>query len=93
MPVRYKKTLIEKLKIKTGCIINKADINLEMAEKTKAFLKEKRIPLIAELPYDIQFTKAITIGKTVVEYDEGAIRNLLTESWERVKALVNENES
>ncbi len=85
--------LIEKLKIKTGCIINKADINLEMAEKTKAFLKEKRIPLIAELPYDIQFTKAITIGKTVVEYDEGAIRNLLTESWERVKALVNENES
>ncbi|RLD85765.1 MAG: (4Fe-4S)-binding protein [Bacteroidetes bacterium] len=81
--------LIEKLKIKTGCIINKADINTDMAEKTKLFLKEKGIPLIAELPYDIQFTKAITLGKTVVEYDDGSIRDLLTECWEKVKALVD----
>jgi len=80
--------VIEKLKIKTACIINKADINKKIAEKTKAFLNDKNIPLIAELPYDIQFTKAITIGKTVVEYDHGKIKALIEDSWNKVKDLV-----
>ncbi len=81
--------VIEKLKIKTGCIINKVDINREMANKTKDFLKEKGIPLLGELPYDHQFTKAITIGKTVVEYDDGVIKALIESSWKKVKELVD----
>ncbi len=85
--------LIFKLKIKTGCIINKADINTGMTNKIKAFLKEKEIPLIAVFPYNNQFTKAITIGKTVVEYNNGNIKQLMENSWKKVEHMVNELEN
>jgi MinD superfamily P-loop ATPase len=53
----------------SGCIINKADINPEMVLEIKDFLINKGIPLLSELPYDVRFTEAITLGKTIVEYD------------------------
>ena len=82
--------LITKLKIKTGCIINKYDINDNMSEKIEEFLNENNIPLIAKFPYDINFTKAITEGKTVVEYDNGDIKDMMIKSWEKVKNMVNQ---
>ncbi|MBN2638013.1 MAG: ATP-binding protein [Bacteroidales bacterium] len=81
--------LIEKLKIKTGCIINKADINPEKAEELKRFLNSKNIPVIAEFPYDESFTAAITQGKTIVEWDNGILKDFVTQSWETVKKLIN----
>jgi len=82
--------LVSKLKIKTVCIINKADLNEDMAEQIKGFLQEHNIRLLAEIPYDIKFTEAITIGKTVVEYDEIGIGKLLKESWKTVKQILND---
>ncbi len=82
--------LIEKLKLKSGCIINKADLNAEMTLKIKNFLKKKNIPLIVDLPYVIRFTEAITMGKTVVEYDDGKIKKLMESGWQKIKSLVNE---
>lgn len=80
--------LIEKLKIKAGCIINKADINFEKAEEIKTFLKEKNIPVIAEIPYDESFTAAITQGKTIVEWENENLKNLISEGWDKIKKLV-----
>lgn len=81
--------LIKKLKIKSGCIINKADINPEKSEEIKIFLKDKNIPVIVELPYDETFTTAITQGKTIVEWDNENLKQLVSNSWEIVKTLVN----
>jgi len=83
--------LIEKLKISSACIINKADINSEKTEEIKVFLKEKNIPVIAELPYDEQFTIAITQGKTIVEWDKGPIKNLLQKSLETIQKMLNQS--
>ena len=82
--------LISKLKLKSGCIINKADLNADMSQKIKEFLKENKIELLSELPYDTKFTEAISIGKTIVEYDDGELKEKITLAWEKVKTLVSE---
>jgi hypothetical protein len=40
------------------------------------------------LPYDENFTKAMTQGLTIVEYDKGELRDILAESWRKIKQLV-----
>jgi MinD superfamily P-loop ATPase len=80
--------LVKKFSIKAGCIINKADINLVKCAEIKQFLKEEGIVHLADLPYDENFTKAMTQGQTIVEFDTGLLKDLLTESWEKVKQLV-----
>jgi len=42
------------------------------------------------LPYDENFTKAMTQGKTIVEFDNGQLKNTLTDSWNKIKQLVND---
>ena len=79
--------LVKKFKIKAGCIINKSSINLEVAEQIKDFLKEESIEYIKSLPYDINFTKAMTEGKTIVEFDNGDLKKAVVESWETVKEI------
>lgn len=80
--------LVKKFNLKAGCIINKSDINLEVTNKIIQFLKDESIKHIASLPYDENFTKAMTMGKTIVEYDHSGLKDLLVESWEIVKQEV-----
>ena len=77
--------LLTNFKIKTGCIINKADLNKNMKKEIQKYLDEKEIILLAEFPYDDIFTEAITNGKTVVEYTNGKIKSLIMQSWEKIK--------
>ena len=84
--------LIRKLKLKSGCIINKADINPDGAGQIKDFLRENQVELLAELPYDVRFTEAISIGKTIVEYDKGILREKIVTAWGKIKARVEEKE-
>ncbi|MFO7829547.1 MAG: ATP-binding protein [Bacteroidales bacterium] len=81
--------LVKKFKIKAGCIINKFDINQDITDKIMNFLNEENIEHIASLPYDENFTKAMTVGKTIVEYDKSDLREEIARSWEKVKELVN----
>lgn len=80
--------LVKKFNLKAGCIINKSDINPEVTNKIIRFLKDESIKHIASLPYDENFTKAMTMGKTIVEYDHSGLKDLLVESWEIVKQEV-----
>lgn len=76
--------LVRKFSIRAGCIINKADINAEAARRTAAFLEAEGIDLLAELPYDENFTKAMIEGKTIVEFDDGILKQRLTDAWRQV---------
>ncbi len=77
--------LVKKFGIKAGCIINKADINPDKVKEIHQFLETEDIQLIAEIPYDENFTKAMTMGKTIVEYDDGKIKQILEKSWKKIK--------
>jgi len=79
--------LVKKFGIKAGCIINKADINFDKTKEIHEFLDRENIELICEIPYEENFTKAMTIGKTIVEYDSGKIKQILEDSWEKIKKI------
>ena len=81
--------LVKKFGIKAGCIINKADINVDKANEIYKFLEDEKIDFIANIPYDENFTKAMTQGKTIVEFDNGKIKQILENSWENIKKCVN----
>ncbi len=80
--------LVAKFKIKAGCIINKFDINLEVSNEIKEFLKEEDIIHLADLPYDENFTKAMVNGETIVEYEGSTIKNNLHEIWGKVRSIL-----
>lgn len=81
--------LVKKFNLKAGCIINKYDINKDVTKDIIQFLNDESIEYIASLPYDENFTKAMTFGKTIVEYDQGELKDLIISSWEKIKELAN----
>jgi len=81
--------LVHKFNIKAGCIINKADINPEVCNDIEDFLQKENIVHIANLPYDEDFTKAMTIGQTIVEYSNGHLKELISDSWNKILKNIN----
>jgi MinD superfamily P-loop ATPase len=85
--------LVEKFKIPAGCIINKADLNPEIAERVKAYLEEQKIVHFGDLPYHKSFTEAMTAGQTIVEYDGGKIKNRIKKYWKKIKENLQEDDN
>ncbi|MCK4907340.1 MAG: ATP-binding protein [Spirochaetes bacterium] len=79
--------LVKKFNIKACCMINKFDLNSEIEKEIKDFLQQENIIHVSSLPYDESFTKAMTNGQTIVEYDENNLKKILTESWEKIKQI------
>lgn len=81
--------LVKKFNIKAGCIINKADVNIEKQIEIKQFLVDEGIEHLIDLPYNEDFTKAMTLGQTIVEYENKELTSLLEQAWEKIKELTN----
>jgi len=62
--------IVDHFKIKKGIIINKYDINEEFSEKIEEFAKEKNIKIIAKIPFDKAFVKAMTEMVPITDYDK-----------------------
>ncbi|MCF7920173.1 MAG: ATP-binding protein [Candidatus Cloacimonetes bacterium] len=80
--------LVKKFHIAAGCIINKADLNTEVTAEIREFLKEEKIDHIMDIPYDEAFTKAMTLGKTIVEYKGTNLESRISESWILLKKIL-----
>lgn len=81
--------LVKKFKIKAGCIINKANINNEITQEIIKYLHQENIIELELLPYDENFTKAMTVGQTIMEYDNGELSKKIKKSWEQITQLLN----
>ncbi len=79
--------LVRKFGINAGCIINKADLNSTVEKEILQFLSENDIDHIANLPYDETFTQAMTNGQTIVEFGESKVKEILEQSWNKIKEL------
>ena len=71
--------------IPAGCIINKSDLNEEITEQIAGYLNKERIKIIGYIPYDESFTKAMTVGKTIIEYNESEVSAPLSDMWKKIK--------
>jgi len=84
--------LTKKFNIPSGCIINKYDINCEVANNLKIYLNDNNIELLAEIPYNNIFTEAIIKEKTIIEEDkENNITAELLRCWHKIEDLKFKN--
>lgn len=80
--------LVKSFKLKAGCIINKYDINKCGTEEILQFLKDENIEHISSIPYNENFTKAMTNAQTIVEFDSSELKEILTQSWDKIKSII-----
>lgn len=79
--------LIKTFKIPAGCIINKVDINQAVAEEILDYLAEEKIFHLGSIPYDETFSEAMVNGKTIIEYEDAVVNNIIKKCWELAKQL------
>jgi len=77
--------LVKKFKIRSGCIINKADLNKNMTTEIKDYLKQENIMFLTELPYSESFKASLREYKTVVEYDDSDVKTKISDAWNTIK--------
>jgi len=71
--------------VKTYVIINKYDLNIDMAEKIEEYCKKNNIHLLGKIPYDPIITESIVNRKTIIEYSDGKIAMEIRNIWEIIK--------
>jgi MinD superfamily P-loop ATPase len=76
--------LRKKFHIPAACIVNKSDLNTAVAQEIYKYLKQEDIPLIGNIRYDESFTRAMTQGKTIVEYQEDETAARVADYWNHI---------
>lgn len=77
--------LVKHFKLEAGCVINKSDLNLDMSDKIKDFIKSQDVELLGEIPYNEAFSKAMIQGKTIVETDTKEIKQTIENIWSKIR--------
>lgn len=75
--------IVNHFRIKKGIIINKHDINNEFTEEIDKFAESNNLNIIAKIPFDKAFVKAMTAMIPVIEYSP-EYQNLFDEIRTRV---------
>ncbi len=66
-------------------VINKYDLNVEMAERIESYFRERDIPVIGMIPFDKVVVDATVQGKTVIEYSNREMKQILSGIWDLVQ--------
>ena len=74
--------------ILSGVVINKCDLNREMAERIKSVAKDYGAELSGEIPYDRVVTKAQMKGLSVVEFESGPVTEAINRVWEKISQKI-----
>ena len=81
-------SLVEQFNIPVYALINKSTINLQMTEQIVQFLKNKKIPLLGEIPFDRTIVEAMIQGKSINEFQpESIISATIRSVWSKLSSL------
>jgi len=80
--------ITEFFRVPAGIIINKYDLNEEMAESIGRIALEKGCELLGRIPYDSAFIDAQMEGISIAEYSDGPVTDSLKEIWETITSRV-----
>ncbi|MCY6484204.1 ATP-binding protein [Clostridium aestuarii] len=78
-------------KIKSLVCINKADINLEVAEEIKKYCCDNKYEVVGEIPYDDTVMKAINNLKSITEYKDSKANLAIIKMWNKIKDNIHKN--
>ncbi|WP_294958344.1 ATP-binding protein [Sulfurovum sp.] len=83
--------LTKTFNLKVVCIINKYDLNRVITTKIKDYLVKEKVEEIARLPYDENFTKAVSEAKTIVEFNENCeLTEQIKSSWKKIENILKD---
>ncbi len=78
--------VMKKFNLKSGVIINKFDLNLDMCMQIDNWCKSNGIEVIGHLPFDPEMVNAMVQGKTIIELDSDlAISIEIKRIWNHIK--------
>jgi MinD superfamily P-loop ATPase len=78
--------LIESFGVEASCVVNKWDVNPEVAGEIERFCGAHRIEVLARIPYDPAFSNALRDGRTLVETNETKLVEVIVRIWNRIRA-------
>ena len=76
--------LARQFEIDCAVVLNKSDLNREMAARTRRFCIERGVEVIGEIPFDPLFNQALKEGKTMADYPESVPGRRIAELWETI---------
>ncbi|WP_282038313.1 ATP-binding protein [Saccharicrinis aurantiacus] len=78
--------LIQSFKIeRVYALINKYDINLSLTTEIEQYLQIECIPILAKVPFDEAFVKAMLVSQSIIEYDNlGTTTKIIKSVWQQL---------
>ena len=80
--------LCDHFKLAKAVIINKCDLNKDVAGRIETFCHRNACTIAARLPHDPAFVHAMIERKTVTEYQDSGLAAELRQAWDNLMALV-----
>lgn len=77
--------LTQKFNVPTSVVVNKYDLNDVLTEQIENFAKEKSIPVIGKIPFDMKVVEALQNGKSILEYKDSHASLEITNIWNELK--------
>jgi MinD superfamily P-loop ATPase len=77
--------LVRHFKISAGLCVNKYDINKSISGKIEKNAEENGIDILGRLRYDVDFTRAQVLGRTIMEYSTGETANNIRLLWKKLQ--------
>lgn len=75
--------------IPAAVCVNKADINVGMADRIEEFCGTNGLKMLERIGYDTAFTLAQVEGKSVVEYSDSEAAGQVRRLWQSVNEMLN----
>ena len=76
--------LTRHFRVEAGVIVNKADLNGQMAESISETARHMGAEVLGRIPYDKSFTEAQIKGQTLLEYVNSETTQMLESIWAHV---------
>jgi len=71
-------------------LVNKADLYWETAQEIAQFCQRQGYGFLGFVPFEADFTRAQVEGKTIMEYNNANLKEILREVWEKLASEIQE---
>jgi MinD superfamily P-loop ATPase len=75
-----------------GVLLNKADLNLALADEVGALCAERGYPVLARIPYEPAVVRALVEGRTLDSVTENGIADGIKHAWQTVISSLGRKE-
>ncbi len=72
-------------KVQAKLVINKYDLNPDMTEQIERYCKGHNVGIVGKIVFDKSVVQAMVGGKTIIEYQDGEIKDEIINIWEKLE--------